>query len=141
MNLRRFAIGTLVGGITVFVIGIATFSFAPLIGFFDYAMNAGAAVGVARSPQLLWAVALASLSYGALVTLAIVDRPRASSVGAGLVTGAIVGFLLWFTADFMLYGVSNVGNLTSTAVGPLIELVPGAAAGGVIAAVVGKVRS
>ena len=39
----------------------------------------------------------------------------------------------------MLYGISNVRNLTSTVVDPLLELVPGAIAGGVIAAVLGKI--
>jgi hypothetical protein len=41
----------------------------------------------------------------------------------------------------MFYGISNVGNLTSTLVDPLLELVPGALAGGVIAAVLGKIGS
>jgi hypothetical protein len=50
-------------------------------------------------------------------------------------TGAVVGFLLWFTADFMFFAVSNVGNAVSTVVDPLLELVPGAFAGGMVAAV------
>jgi hypothetical protein len=62
------------------------------------------------------------------------------NTGAGIRIGAVVGFLLWFTADFMFYGLSNVGTLTSTVVDPLIELVPGAVAGGVIAIVLGKPR-
>ena len=59
-----------------------------------------------------------------------------------LVVGAlIVSFLLWFTADFMLYGISHVGNLTTTLVDPLLELVPGAIAGGVIARVLRRIPS
>ena len=50
-------------------------------------------------------------------------------------TGAIVGYLLWFTANFMFFAVSNVGNVMSTLVDPLLELVPGAFAGGMVAAV------
>ena len=53
--------------------------------------------------------------------------------------GAVVSFLLWFTADFMLYGISNVGNLIGTVTDPLLELVPGAIAGGVIAFVFGRI--
>ncbi len=71
------------------------------------------------------------------MTLAI-GSTRSLTIGAGVNIGAIVGFLLWFTADFTFYGISNVGNLTSTVLAPLIELVPGAVAGGVIAAVLGK---
>ena len=141
MDTRRFVIGTLVGGVTVFATGTLIFAVAPFRDFLAYALSAGSATGVAREPQLLWAVALGALSYSALVTLAIGSRARSLNIGAGIKIGAVVGFLLWFTADFMLYGVSNVGSLTSTVVDPLIELVPGAVAGGVIAAVLGKIGS
>ena len=141
MNTKQFVIGTLVGGITVLATGTLIFAMPPLREFMAYAMNSGSATGVAREPQLFWAVALGALSYSALVTLAIGRRARPSSVGAGIKIGAVVGFLIWFTADFMFYGISNVGNLTSTLVDPLLELVPGALAGGVIAAVLGKIGS
>jgi hypothetical protein len=54
-------------------------------------------------------------------------------------TGAIVGFLMWTTSNFMLYGVTNVGDVTSTLLAPLIELVPGTVAGAVIAFVLGRI--
>jgi hypothetical protein len=131
-------IGTLVGGVTVFATGTLLFSIAPVRDFLVYAMNAGSATGVARGPQFVWAVALGALSYSALITLAIGCRAGSLNTGSGIKIGAVVGFLLWFTADFMFYGISNVGSLTSTVVDPLLELVPGAVAGGVIAAVLGK---
>jgi hypothetical protein len=139
MDARRFVIRTLVGGVTVLATGTLIFTMAPFRDFLAYAMNAGSATGVAREPQLVWAVALGALSYSALVTLAIGSRARSVNIGAGIKIGAVVGFLLWFTADFTFYGVSNVGNLTTTVVDPLLEFVPGAVAGGVIAAVLGKI--
>ena len=141
MDAKRFVIGTLVGGVTVFATGTLLFSIAPVRHFLDYAMNAGSATGVPREPQLVWAVALGALSYSALITLAIGYRADSLNTGSGIKIGAVVGFLLWFTADFMFYGISNVGSLTSTVVDPLLELVPGAVAGGVIAAVLGKTAS
>jgi hypothetical protein len=141
MDPKRFVIGTLVGGVTVFATGTLLFSIAPVRDFLVYAMNAGSATGVAREPQLVWAVALGALSYSALITMAIGCRADSVSTGSGIKIGAFVGFLLWFTADFMFYGISNVGSLTSTVADPLLELVPGAVAGGVIAAVLGKIAS
>jgi hypothetical protein len=38
----------------------------------------------------------------------------------------------------MLYAITNVGNLATMLLAPLIELIPGAIAGGVIAAVLGR---
>jgi hypothetical protein len=65
--------------------------------------------------------------------------PRSSTIGAGVTIGAVVGFLLWFTVDFILYGVTNIANLTRTVVDPLLELVRGGIGGGVIAVVLGKI--
>jgi hypothetical protein len=40
----------------------------------------------------------------------------------------------------MLYGISNVGSFKGTVTDPLLEMVPGAIAGGVIAAVLRTIR-
>ena len=137
MDTKRLVIGTLVGGIILYALGYLIFDLA----FADfYAANPGSATGVERNPQLVWAVALGTLSYAAFVTLGIGSRSSSSSVGASVKVGAVVGFLLWFTVDFILYGITNVGNLTRTVVDPLLELVRGGIAGGVIAVVLGKVR-
>jgi hypothetical protein len=138
MNAKRLVIGTFVGAVTLSATGYLIFGIA-LPNFYTNFMNAGSATGVERQPLLLWAVALAMLSYSLLVTLAIGSRAGSLDIGGGMRIGAIVSFLLWFAADFMLYGISNVGNLTGTVVDPLLELVPGAIAGGVIAVVLGKI--
>jgi hypothetical protein len=139
MDAKRLVLGTLVGALTLSATGYVIFGIA-FPGFFSNFMNAGAATGVERRPLLLWAVALAMLSYGLLLTLAITSRTGAPSVRAGITTGAVVSFLVWFTADFMLYGISYVGDLRGTLIDPLLELVAGAIAGGVIAAVLGSSR-
>ena len=59
MDTRRLLIGTMVGGVTVFVLGYLIFDLA-FAAF--YAANAGSATGVPRETQLLWAVASGSLS-------------------------------------------------------------------------------
>ena len=135
MDMKRFVIGTAVGASTVLAIGFSLFALPPLRDFYLYAMNAGSATGVARDSPLVWAVFVGALSYGALITLAIENRPSRVGVAAGVRIGAVVGFLLWCTANFMFFGISNVGTLTSTIVDPLLELVPGAMAGGTVALV------
>jgi hypothetical protein len=135
MEMKRLVTGTVVGGITVFVLGYLIFdtTFAAF-----YAANVGSATGVARDTQLVWAVALGSLAYAALITLAIGSQ-AGSTLAAGVQAGAIVGFLLWFTADFIVYGITNIANLTRTVVDPLLELVRGGVTGGVIALVLAKI--
>ena len=59
----------------------------------------------------------------------------------GALAGAIASFLLWLTAAFMLYGISNVGNVMGILVEPVVEAVLGAVTGGLVAALFRKMSS
>ena len=132
MGAKRFVVGTLVGGVVLYAVGYVIFTRA----FADfYAANAGSATGVDRDGELFWAVALANLAYAALVMFAIGNRVDSLSIGEGATIGAIVGFLLWCTADFVVYGTTNIANLTRTVVDPVLEFVRGGIGGAAIAAV------
>ena len=136
MDIKRLLTGTIVGGIALYAVGYLIFQLA----FAEfYAANAGSATGVNREAQLIWAVAVGNLAYAALITLGI-GRSTPATVGSGMTVGAVVGFLIWATADFVLYGITNMSNLTLTVVDPLLEAVHGGIAGGVIAAVLGKMK-
>lgn len=139
MTARDLAAGTVVGAVTLSATGYVMF-WTVLGNFYAYALGAGSATGVPRESPLIWAVALGALSYGALLTLAIGNRAGSPTIGAGIKVGAIIGFLVWFTADLFLYGLSNVLNLTSALIDPLLEVVPSAVAGGAVAAVLGRLK-
>ena len=136
MDIKRLIIGTVVGAITLYILGYVIFDLA--FGEF-YTANAGSATGLVRDNPLIWATALGSISYAALLTLAIGTRAGSSTIVEGLMTGAIVGFLLWFTVDFIFYGIFNISNLTLTIVDPLLELIRAGIGGAVIAAVLVKI--
>lgn len=130
MNAKRLALGTIVGAVAVIVSGYLVFY---VFGdFYRYAMNAGS-TNVARERPLLWALVLGTLLYAAFITLEIGARSTSLNVMRGMKIGALVSFLLWLTADLMLFAVSNVGSAVSTFVDPLLETIPGAIAGGAIA--------
>jgi hypothetical protein len=136
MDVKRILIGTIAGGVALYATGYLIF----IVMFGDfYAANSGSATGVDRSSQIQWAEALASLAYAALITFAMGNRRDAMSLGVGGRIGAIVGFLLWLTADFVFYGATNIANLTRTIVDPLLEFVHGGIGGAVIAAVLGRI--
>lgn len=132
MDTKRFVIGTVVGGIVLYVLGYLIF--VKMFGDY-YAANAGTATGVDREHVLQWAIVVGSLSYAALITYAMGNRADVLTIGKGAVVGAIVGFLLWVTIDFIQYGSSNVANLTRTLVDPLLEIIHGGLGGAAIAAV------
>ena len=136
MDIKRFIIGTIVGGIALYILGYVMFNLA----FADFfAANAGSATGAWKDPQVIWAIALGTLSYAALITLALGTRAGSTTIVEGLKVGAIVGFLMWFSADMIFYGIWNVENLTAASVDTLLELVRGGIGGAVIAAVLGKI--
>ena len=136
MDIKRFIIGTVVGGIALYILGYLIWE----VVFADFfAANAGSATGVVKDPQVIWALALGTLSYAALLTLAIGTRAGSATIVEGLKIGAIVGFLMWFSVDFIHYGIGNVSNLTATIADSLLELIDAGISGAVIAAVLGKV--
>jgi hypothetical protein len=139
MTAKQLATGTVVGAVTLSAAGYLMF-WAALGNFYAYALSGGSATGVPRESPLVWAVALGALSYSALLTLAIGNGVGSPTIGAGAKVGAVVGVLVWFTADFMLYGISNVLSLTSALIDPVLEIIPSAIAGGAIAVVLRKVR-
>jgi hypothetical protein len=139
MEIKRLALATLVSAATLAATGYVVFGVA-LPDFYTDFMKAGSATGVARLPMLWWPIALGMLSYGVLIALAVATRPGPVNLATGMMIGALVSFLAWFAADFILYGISNVGNVWGILVDPLLEAVPGALAGGAVAVVVRNER-
>jgi hypothetical protein len=138
VDIKRFIIGTVVGAITLYILGYVIFD---LVFAEFYAANAGSATGLVKDPQVIWAVALGTLSYAALLAFAIGTRAGSTTIVEGLKIGAIVGFLMWFGADFIFYGIFNISNLTLTIADSLLELIRAGISGAVIAAVLGKIAN
>ena len=136
MDMKRLAIGTIVGGITLYAAGYLIFDLATAD---FYVANLIADTGAYRDPSLQWAFVLGDLASGALVTLGILSRPGTPTIGSGLLTGAVIGLLLWLHADLTLYGLTNVWNITTPMVDPLLEAIHHGAGGAVIAAVLARV--
>jgi hypothetical protein len=135
MDAKKCILGTIVGGITMFVVGYLVFNL--LLGSF-YAANMGSATGVAREPIMYWALGVGCLAEAALITYALGARAGA---GAGAKAGAVVGLLMWLAVDFIMYGTTNTQNLTLTLVDPLASAVVGAIVGVVIGLVAGKPKA
>lgn len=135
MNTKQWVVGIVAGGVVVYVLGYIIFEF--LLGDF-YAANGGSATGVNRDPQIVWAVAVGALAYAALILYALRANAASLNVVNGMKVGATVGFLLWLCADFTLYGITNMSNLTLTIADPFVELVHGGITGAVLAALLPK---
>ena len=134
MNAKQWVIGTVVGAIVVFASGWLLFE--TLLGSY-YEANVGSATGLDKDPPVMWALVVGAVTYALLIIYAM--RGQAVNMVSGMKVGAIVGFLLWATADFALFGIANLNNLTITLVDPFVELVHGGITGAVIGALLPKV--
>jgi hypothetical protein len=136
MNMKRLLIGSIAGGVALYILGYLMWGMV----FADFfAANAGSAEGVPREEVILWASLLGNLLYAALVTMTIEARSGATSVVDGLKAGAIVGFLVWGTADFIFFGNFNLSNLNATIADIVLETIRAGVAGAVIAVVLSKI--
>ena len=135
MNVKRLAVGSVVGAIIVYVLGQLFWVYL-FADFFN--ANGGGAVGVTRPEAIMWAIIVGTLLYGVLVTLTLEWRGSKSVVG-GLITGAIVGALLWGTADFTHYAINTMNNLSATIADTVLEGVRGGVTGAIVAFVLSKV--
>ncbi len=134
MDMKRLLTGTIVGGVLLFALGYLFYEML-LADFF--AANAGSATDVWRETPIYGALVAGELMMAALVTIAI-DKMGASSMAAGAKVGAILGFMVWFSVDFIYYGLSNMSNLTATMADPVVEIVRVGIVGAAIAAVLAK---
>lgn len=128
MNINRLVIGTVVGGVAMFILD---FVFWGLLFADFFASNAGSATGVLRETQVIWAMGLGTLCYAALIALAIETRPGTPSIADGLKIGAVVGLLMWGSVDLIYYGIGNLWNLTAHMTDVALEGVR-AAIGGIV---------
>jgi Ca2+/Na+ antiporter len=136
MNTKNLAIGTIVGTVVLYALAYLIFEVL-LVDFFE--ANSGMATGVARDSQIVWALVLGTALYALLITLAIDGKSGQASAMDGLKIGAVVGLLLWGTADFTLYGLQDVNNLTATITDTVVEGVRGGLAGLVVAITLAKI--
>lgn len=134
MNTKRLAIGTVIGAIVIYLLGRLIWGLL-FADFFE--SNAGSAVGVARDARIEWAVAFGGLLYSLLLNLGLELKQNGGSILTGLMVGAVVGALIWGTADFIQYGVSDIDNLTATVADTLLEGVRGGITGGIVVALLG----
>jgi uncharacterized membrane protein len=134
MDTKKFLTGTLVGFVTLWLLGQLIWGWA----FADFfAANAGGATDLVREAPIYWPAILGFLAIAALVTLAI-GWSGSFSLGEGFKIGAIVGFLVWFGVDFIHYANLDRWTLTATIADPILELIRTGIVGAVIGGLLGK---
>jgi hypothetical protein len=135
MNIKRLVVGSVVGTVVLYFVGMLIW----VVLFADFfAANAGSATGVDREQMVVWSVVLGTLCYAVLLTLGL-EVSGKKGIGGGILVGAVVGALIWGTADFILYGITHLNTLTGAVADVVLEGVRGAIGGAIVALVLGWV--
>ncbi len=132
MSTNKILIAGLIGGLAAFILGWLFYG-TLLMGFFE--KNAGSATGVTRPMEEMvwWAMILGHLAYGYLFALIFGRWANISTLATGAKAGAVIGGLMALTFDMIMYGSTNISNLTAALVDVVVMIVTGAIVGGVVA--------
>ncbi len=132
MSTNKILIAGLIGGLAAFILGWLFYG-TLLMGFFE--KNAGTATGVTRPMEdmVWWAMILGHLAYGYLFALIYGRWASISTFATGAKAGAVIGGLMALTFDMIMYGSTNISNLTAALVDVVVMAVTGAIVGGVVA--------
>jgi hypothetical protein len=136
MDSKKFLIGTLVGGISFFLLGYLIYGMA-LSGFYMKHSVAPAGSMKSMSEILWWALILGNLAGGALLTWIFLKLGSIRSFGSGFGTGASIGFFMALSLDLIRYATENTSDLTATLADVGVGTVMNGIVGGIIGAVLG----
>ena len=136
MDIKKFLVGTLAGGIAFFLLGYLFYGFA-LMNF--YSAHAGSATGVAKSMEEMgWGyLILGNLASSALLTYIFLKWANITTFGGGASGGAVIGFLMGLSYNMVTYATTNIVDLTAAATDVVVASVMTAIAGGIVGAVLG----
>lgn len=135
MDTKKLLMGTMVGGLTFFVLGFLIYGLA-LESFMEE--HAGSATGVSRGEAMIWwSLLLANFASGAFYTYVFLKLSNITSFGSGFSAAATMGIMIAASVDFVMYGTSNMMDLTATLVDIVAYTVMSGLGGGVIGVVLG----
>ena len=137
MNIKKFAIGSIVGTVSILVLGEIIFGML-FSDFYDANSSAGF-VSLYRESRITWALAVGNLMYALLLMLVMETRNTTGSLARSMLLGAAVGALAWGNADFIWYSNVDARNLAVAITDTLLEGVRGGLTGLIIAAVLSKI--
>ena len=136
MDSKKFLIGTLAGGITLFLLGYLFYGLA-LADFFTKHITAAAGTMKSMNDIVWWALILGNLATGALLTYIFLKWGNMGSFGSGASAGAVIGFLMILGVDLVRYSTENWMDRRGAVADVLVFTVMSAIAGGVIGIVLG----
>lgn len=136
MDTKKLLMGTVVGGITYFILGFLIYGMALMSTMAEYS---NAACMRAETDMVWWAMIVGNFGFAALLTYVFLKAGNVNSFGSGAQTGLVLAFLVSLSIDLMVYATTTMmTNPTGIAIDVVASTVMGAVAGGVIGMIIGR---
>jgi hypothetical protein len=137
MDAKKRILATLAGFVTYFFLGFIVYGML-LMDF--YAAHSGSATGVMRSDAEMqwWALIAGNVIQAYLLVYIFGNWANITTFNNGLKAGAIIGFIMSLGISLNMYGTTNISDLTSTLVDPIVMSVMMSLTGGAIGWVLGR---
>lgn len=136
MDIKKFLIGGIIGGILLFLIGWLVYGIL-LSDFMK--THPGTAQGVDRAEMNMMYLVFGNLLMGFLLTY-IFLKANVNTLSGGLVTAGIIGFLMTASYDSVMYATTNIASKKMILADVIAFTVMAAIAGAVIGMVLGKLN-
>ena len=139
MSITKFLVGGIVGGIVLFLLGYLFYGV--LFASYLESVSTTQAIAVMRPMEKLYfpGLIVGNLFSGFLVAFVLL-KSKTTTLGSGLVTGAILGFLVSAGIDCTIYGTTHMFRLKGLMADVAISTMMMAIAGAVIAPVMAKMK-
>ncbi len=137
MDAKKRIMATLAGFVVYFMLGFILYGVL-LMDF--YSSHTGTATGVMRidTDMQWWALIAGNVVQAYLLVYIFGNWANITTFGGGLKAGAIIGFIMSLGISLNMYGTTNISDLTSTLVDPVVMSVMLGITGGVIGWVLGR---
>ena len=134
MDTKKFLIGTVVGGLTLFLMGYLLY----VVLFTSFFESHSLGTNYMKDPPDMLFIILGNLANGALFTYIFMKWAGIKTAATGLQAGATIGLLTGLAWDFLMYGTANLMDITGTIVDVIIVTVMSAVAGAAIGWYLGR---
>ncbi len=115
MDAQRFIKGTVAGGVTLFVVGGLVYGLALANVYPEQTID--------REVPIWWALGVAQLVWGALLTVVLDKWPGGASPAGGFKAAAIIGFLVSISIGLGFYSMTTLVMTAFSFVEPFITAV------------------
>jgi hypothetical protein len=132
MNTNKILVGGIIGGIVSFLLGWLVWGMLLADFMTQHQTEAGKAVMRGEENMIWWAMIVANLFYGWLVSY-VVGKAGSNSIGSGATTGAVTGLLFAVSIDCILYGTTDISDTTWL----IVDVVANTVVTAIIGAVIG----